>query len=202
MNGLSEKASTREKILDKAVEVFALKGYDAANLTDITEALGSTRSPIYYHFKDKYGLYRAAYELWEEDFSREMERIFRMEKPILEIYREILRFCLKSYARYAPNFFVGICTNPVLEEIQVRYYALEKQIFDREVELTRQAAERGELCGDINAELIVGLLFAINDGLRLGLERRGTGLKPGDIDRLISIQLKGIQTCCCGGEGD
>ncbi len=193
MSDPAEKVSTKKKILEKAIEIFALKGFESTNLTDICDALGITRRPVYYYFQDKYGLFSASYDKWEQDFSTEMERILGADKPIMEIYRDILRFCILFYKRYAPNFFVGICTNPVLEDIQKRYYALEGTFHRMEVELTRQAIARGELKKSTDPEMVVGILFAINDGLRLGLERQNTGLNPLDLDELISIQLAGIQ---------
>ncbi len=194
MAGSRDKIPTQDRILDKAIEVFALKGYESANLVDISSALNLTRRPLYYYFKDKYGLYCAAYGKWESEFSSGMEAILKKEKPVLEIYRDIIVFCIGFYHRYAPNFFVGVCSNPDLSEIRTRYYKLEKEIFQKEVELTKAAMARGELKNDTDPEKLVAILFSINDGLRTGLEREGTGIDPGDLEDLIDIQLLGIKS--------
>src|ERR1700735_1935232 len=45
--------STRERILDIALELFTEQGYDKTSLRDIAERLGTTTAALYYHFKSK-----------------------------------------------------------------------------------------------------------------------------------------------------
>jgi AcrR family transcriptional regulator len=46
-------ASTRERILDIALELFTTQGYDKTSLRQIAERLGFTKAAIYYHFASK-----------------------------------------------------------------------------------------------------------------------------------------------------
>lgn len=46
-------ASTRERILDVALELFVEKGYEKTSLRDIAEQLGITKAALYYHFERK-----------------------------------------------------------------------------------------------------------------------------------------------------
>jgi AcrR family transcriptional regulator len=46
-------ASTRERILDIALELFTDQGYDKTSLRDIAERLGTTKAALYYHFQRK-----------------------------------------------------------------------------------------------------------------------------------------------------
>jgi AcrR family transcriptional regulator len=55
-NGTREEplqGSTRERILDIALELFADQGYDKTSLRDIAERLGTTKAALYYHFERK-----------------------------------------------------------------------------------------------------------------------------------------------------
>src|ERR1700691_1913455 len=45
--------STRERILDVALELFTRQGYDKTSLRDIAERLGITKAALYYHFERK-----------------------------------------------------------------------------------------------------------------------------------------------------
>src|SRR5580658_8327947 len=45
--------STRERILDIALELFAERGYDKTSLREIAERLGTTKAALYYHFERK-----------------------------------------------------------------------------------------------------------------------------------------------------
>lgn len=46
-------SSTRERILDIALDLFTEHGYDKTSMRDIAERLGTTKAALYYHFKRK-----------------------------------------------------------------------------------------------------------------------------------------------------
>jgi AcrR family transcriptional regulator len=48
-----EATSTRERILDIALELFTEQGYDKTSIRDIADRLGFTKAALYYHFKSK-----------------------------------------------------------------------------------------------------------------------------------------------------
>lgn len=45
--------STRDRILDAALSLFAEKGYEATSMREIAEQLGITKAALYYHFDGK-----------------------------------------------------------------------------------------------------------------------------------------------------
>jgi AcrR family transcriptional regulator len=47
------RGSTRERILDIALELFNEQGYDKTSLREIAERLGFTKAALYYHFERK-----------------------------------------------------------------------------------------------------------------------------------------------------
>jgi len=51
--GLAEESSTRERILDIALQLFTEQGYDKTSLRQIAERLGFSKAAIYYHFASK-----------------------------------------------------------------------------------------------------------------------------------------------------
>jgi AcrR family transcriptional regulator len=52
-DAVSEAASTRERILDVALDLFTEKGFDGTSLREIAERLGVTKAALYYHFASK-----------------------------------------------------------------------------------------------------------------------------------------------------
>ncbi|MGO9179852.1 MAG: TetR/AcrR family transcriptional regulator [Candidatus Limnocylindrales bacterium] len=50
---LDEQVSTRERILDIALELFTEHGYEKTSLRQIAESLGYSKAAIYYHFPSK-----------------------------------------------------------------------------------------------------------------------------------------------------
>jgi AcrR family transcriptional regulator len=49
----SGSASTRERILDVALDLFTEKGFDGTSLREIADKLGVTKAALYYHFASK-----------------------------------------------------------------------------------------------------------------------------------------------------
>lgn len=49
----SPAGSTRERILEIALELFIEEGYDKTSIRDIAERLGTTKAALYYYFKSK-----------------------------------------------------------------------------------------------------------------------------------------------------
>ena len=90
------------------MEIFSIKGYEAATLTDITRALGVTGCPVYYHFKDKYGLYKAAFEYFDCDVRDSHAKIVSQDKHIIDFIEEVIYDCAKRNIRFGSNFFFGI----------------------------------------------------------------------------------------------
>ncbi len=55
-----------EDALDRATDVFWRKGYQAASLSDLTEAMGISAPSLYACFESKEGLFRAVLDRYEE----------------------------------------------------------------------------------------------------------------------------------------
>jgi len=51
--GPAEESTTRERILDIALELFNEQGYEKTSLRQIAERLGFSKAAIYYHFASK-----------------------------------------------------------------------------------------------------------------------------------------------------
>lgn len=56
-----------DEALDRAVELFWSKGYEATSIQDLVEALGINRSSLYSTFGDKHALYLAAIDRYCAD---------------------------------------------------------------------------------------------------------------------------------------
>jgi len=58
--------SSRDRILDAAMEVFAQTGYRRASMDQVAEAAGLTRQAVYHYFRSKADLFRASVEALHE----------------------------------------------------------------------------------------------------------------------------------------
>jgi AcrR family transcriptional regulator len=68
------RGSTRERILDIALELFNEQGYDKTSLREIADRLGTTKAALYYHFERKedilYALHLRLHELGRGMFDQ------------------------------------------------------------------------------------------------------------------------------------
>ena len=55
-------ASTRDRILAVAMDLFIEQGYEGTSLREIAEPLGFTKAALYYHFRSKQDILRALME--------------------------------------------------------------------------------------------------------------------------------------------
>jgi TetR/AcrR family transcriptional repressor of nem operon len=53
---------TRRNIIEKALQLFSVKGYFNTSISDILQATGLTKGGLYCHFKSKEEVWRAVYE--------------------------------------------------------------------------------------------------------------------------------------------
>ncbi|WP_248927733.1 TetR/AcrR family transcriptional regulator [Paenibacillus hamazuiensis] len=61
---------TKKKIADAARALFAQKGYKATSIEDIVKATGCSAGNIYYHFKNKEGLFVYLLEEWNTEWDK------------------------------------------------------------------------------------------------------------------------------------
>lgn len=65
---------TQARVIEAAREVFARDGYADAALNEIIQMAGVTTGAVYYHFKDKKGLFQAVAESLEREILDEVSR--------------------------------------------------------------------------------------------------------------------------------
>jgi len=84
-----DPASTRERLLDVALDLFTEKGYDGTSLREIAERLGVTKAALYYHFASKEDILMALHMRLHE-FGKDAIASLGDEPVTLERWAEIL----------------------------------------------------------------------------------------------------------------
>ncbi len=81
--------STRERILDVALDLFVAQGYDGTSLRQIAEQLGVTKAALYYHFESKEDILRALHMRLHE-FGKDALNSAGDEPMTLELWGQLL----------------------------------------------------------------------------------------------------------------
>ena len=72
---------TREKILRKALELFAARGYEATSVSDIAGALGMTKGALYRHYDGKRAIFDSILKRMEQEDAQQARDHDLPEEP-------------------------------------------------------------------------------------------------------------------------
>ena len=84
------KGSTRERIQQIALDLFAEQGYDKTSLREIADKLGVTKAALYYHYKTKEEILASALE----DYMAEVAELItwgQQQPGTGEVRQELIR---------------------------------------------------------------------------------------------------------------
>jgi len=107
---LSGKAATQERILVAATELFLEQGYEHTTVAEVAERAGVSRATVFWHFSDKGGLFREAFNRLLEPFRLSLERNFDELDPEKRLREQIAlyqsfahqqRVALEGFVRWA-----------------------------------------------------------------------------------------------------
>lgn len=198
MSQQNNESNMVNQLISKAIEIFSIKGYEATNLTDITNALGISRGPIYYHFKDKYGLYRAAYERFENEVRQSHAQRVAQDKHIIHFIEDVIFDCVNRTTQYGSNFFFGIETIEELSHIKVQYDKLGKEIYQEKLDFVNKAIAKGEVRRSTDPRQLVDLMYLVYLGLLNALQMQMlVDYHENEIRNLIRVLLLGIERNFC-----
>ena len=153
----------KSDILDTALEVFLTKNYSEVNIKDISDRLGITRTPIYYHFTNKYEIYAQVAESYLMRKINMFREILMKEDDFYHKIRQDLGLCTKQ-AISENIIFSEISTNPELKEVlQWRKEAFDT-IFSFKLAAVRAAVKRKELSSEIDEYELVNYLYLLHFG--------------------------------------
>lgn len=88
---------TRQKIIEKSMHLFSVKGYFNTSIADVVQATGLTKGGLYGHFRNKeeiwYAVYNECVRIWKNivfqgirDISDPLERIEKVMENSLKNY--------------------------------------------------------------------------------------------------------------------
>lgn len=92
--------STREKILDAALSVFASKGYHSSKLDEIVEESGTSKGSIYFHFPNKERLFLALVDQFANLLERRVTDAIQQEEQGIVRVKIALETVVETFGKY------------------------------------------------------------------------------------------------------
>jgi TetR/AcrR family acrAB operon transcriptional repressor len=163
--------SSRERILDAAMEIFARYGYRRASMDQVAEAAGLTRQAVYHHFQNKEALFRAAVEALHDGALEAAVAAGAAAEQAGQSLADVLALQIDAKTRYVI------------------------QCMDETVHMEELLSQRQLQAGDLNQRVHEQLIALEVATIERILKQRGLGLRDGltalDLARSIQFAIGG-----------
>lgn len=182
---------TEEEILDVSLKHFSTHGYEGTNLNDIANELNITRTPIYYYFNNKLGLYESVTKRHLLSKKAQYTSIFTSDLPFFEKVRKDL--LVSSHLRLSEQvLFAGIDTNPKLTEARDIQNQVMREIHEMKTENIRKAVADKILRPDTDVEQFMIYFYVISLGIEAVDKQTEYEITEERMDKLVDTVLDGI----------
>ena len=182
---------TEEEILDVSLKHFSMHGYEGTNLNDIANELNITRTPIYYYFNNKLGLYESVTKRHLLSKKAQYTSIFTSDLPFFEKVRKDL--LVSSHLRLSEQvLFAGIDTNPKLTEARDIQNQVMREIHEMKTENIRKAVADKILRPDTDVEQFMIYFYVISLGIEAVDKQTEYEITEERLDKLVDTVLDGI----------
>ena len=182
------RAFDAEAALDRALDVFWSKGYEAASLSDLTEAMGINRPSLYAAFGNKEALFRQVLDRYGEVTSQLMQE--SLGKPSARAAIEHLLFGAVEIPVDGPARGCLLVQGALSEECKGVQQELNRRRAARE-ETLRARFERAREEGDLPAEscpaALAGYICVVLQGLSV---QAAGGASGEELRRVVEVALR------------
>ena len=182
---------TEEDILYVSLMHFSMHGFVGTNLNDIANELNITRTPIYYYFNNKLGLYESVTKRHLLSKKAQYTSIFTSDLPFFEKVRKDL--LVSSHLRLSEQvLFAGIDTNPKLTEARDIQNQVMREIHEMKTENIRKAVADKILRPDTDVEQFMIYFYVISLGIEAVDKQTEYEITEERMDKLVDTVLDGI----------
>ncbi|EJL48913.1 transcriptional regulator [Rhizobium sp. CF122] len=162
----------RDAALDKALQVFAERGYHAASISELTEAMGLASGSVYKAFKDKRGIFLAGFDRYRTVRRGLLDARMAKVGTGREKIREVLaHYALSSHGAsgrcgclvVSSANDLALFDEEAAERVAAAFTANEKLITD----LLRLGQSDGSIAAEIDVAATARTLLCVTKGMRV-----------------------------------
>ena len=160
------------EVLNKAVNIFWLKGYNGTSMQDLVDGLGISRSSLYDTYGDKHTLFIKALESYQCANSGNFCQITNSDRPAKEIIRTLLEYVIgnllndksqKGCFMVNAEVEVALHDKQVSEMIQKNDQQIEEAFF----KVIKRGQEKGEIASHQDARALARFMFNTIKGVQV-----------------------------------
>jgi AcrR family transcriptional regulator len=153
--------ATREAIIAAAAKVFQTKGYHAASVQDIADAVGILKGSLYHHFESKEELLYLIVKEPRARLYQTLAEIVADDLPAEQKLRRAILAHLQAFDDHYPHLFVYLRER---EEMKRRFRGLSPKEYERHwQQILREGVKSGEFRADLDVHVVsYGVLGMLN----------------------------------------
>jgi TetR/AcrR family transcriptional regulator, cholesterol catabolism regulator len=190
-NGKSQRR--RQELIDAAAKIFQDKGYEAASIQDVADALGILKGSVYYYIDSKEDLLFAAIQEVHESALANMDHIRELDEDPLTL----IRLFIESHVRHVSDNLVKATVFfhdfRSLDPERHDYIVKERDSYDAFLrDLIMRGQREGVICRDIEPKLATLALLGMMNWTYQWYRVDG-GMDPSSIGRQFAdLALAGL----------
>jgi AcrR family transcriptional regulator len=182
-----------DRILQKSLELFSSKGYDATSVREICAAAGITKPTLYHFYGSKEGVYRAIVEGALERFRLDMVRALGTQGALRDRLLRMARAYVDAGVREPDlaRFVMALIHNPPRSAPATDFVGFYQGILDELARAVDEAVARGEIApGPTDVRLLV-FMGALGEAMHGHLLVGRPDLTPELADTLVDTVVVG-----------
>lgn len=164
---LAAPVCTHDRILNKALELFSTKGYDATSVREICEAAGITKPTLYHFYGSKEGVYRALVDGALESFRARFRAQIEGPGTARERLRDVARgyFEIARENRGLVRFLLALTHNPSTSAPVTQIPRFYEDIVALVARVVEEGVARGELRPGPTEVRMLALMGALGESM-------------------------------------
>ncbi|VAX00052.1 Transcriptional regulator, AcrR family [hydrothermal vent metagenome] len=160
----------RDEVLDKAMNLFWAKGYEATSLTELEQGLGINKFSIYNTFGNKRALYLASLARYEEQmFSQLLTTLAGDVDGLAAIERSLdfLEQTMQQYSQQNGCFMLNAGTELSNVDSDVSHYvqSMNRKLEDAFYQALSVAQQRNEISATLNLQEFARFMLTLYQGM-------------------------------------
>ncbi len=184
---------TSDRILEKSLDLFSSKGYDATSVREICEAAGITKPTLYHFYGSKEGVYRALVEDALEGFQAEIVRTVEGKASARDRLTRVARlYCETGRAqRELMRFIFSLIHNPATSAPRTDFPRFYGDLLARVAAVVDEGVAAGEFRpGSTDIRMLV-LMGALGEALHGYVILGHPELTPTLADTIVATVIEG-----------
>ena len=167
--------NTKEKIIEKAMDLMLKSGYESVSLNDIAREVGIAKPSLYHHFKGKEEIFRNVTEQffsesskWMAPFSEEDTRFEDALRHIFKSVEDVMKLMESGDNKRGYGFyFLMFDALKMFADVRDKYETEYRQDYETvEISLIR-AEGKGEIRKNTNRKALALMISAMIEGVFL-----------------------------------